>query len=158
MQDFSISFDSEGYLRLDQGSDSPRSSTFSPGTAQHRLALGPAHLAKRFFNHELPTEGEVEEAINYIEDELMRHLDLVRAGERFRTTEALFVEILGLGTFSRQEVEELFTRYALRSMGRSAVYDDLTIEAKAYAALLVLRELLHHYDFHEVRVESGSAL
>jgi hypothetical protein len=127
---------------------------FKEGREERSLALNlsPAMIAAKFFRHSIPGEAEVEYAINFIEDELMKDASLVNAGERLYVAdrplaEALRVPAGGAATLTREAVEEAFTRYALLSMGRSPVYDDIAMDRKKYAAVLIVREILHHLDF-----------
>lgn len=115
-------------------------------------------VCRRFVRHEIPTEAEVEYAINFIEDELMKSpelrnldgLDLVSDDPVLRAV--LHAERDGSRTWSRDDIEGLFTRYARISMGRSPVYDDLVVDAREYLALLVVREILHHLDYASITV------
>lgn len=117
------------------------------------LKLGIDLVADSFFKQEIPSEAEVENAINHIEDELMSSPELVnRSAEKLYCADALFVEAFAPeaganAEYSRQAVEEAFTRYALISMGRSPVYDDVRMDRWTYAGILILREILHHLDF-----------
>jgi hypothetical protein len=127
---------------------------FKDGREERSLALdlSPATIADRFFRHAIPGEAEVEYAINFIEDELMKDARLVNAGENLYVAdrplaEALRVTAGGAVTLTREAVEEAFTQYALLSMGRSPVYDDMTMDKEKYATVLIVREILHHLDF-----------
>jgi hypothetical protein len=121
-------------------------------SAETRLDLGPEVISTRFFKHDIPTEAEVEAAINYIEDELMSDSSLICGGEGLVTADEGVARALGLEPglsrfYPRQEVEELFTEYALVSMGRSPALSGVTMEPRAFARILALREVLHHLNF-----------
>lgn len=121
------------------------------------LDIGFKKIAADFFKHEIPNEAEVEYAINCIEDELMRKKDLVNDNEDLFTDAGFIVDILSVPSnstkyYSRQDVEEIFTKYALLSMGRSPVYDDIKMNKEEYAGLLILREIMHHLNFTNLAV------
>lgn len=127
---------------------------FREGREERSLALNlsPATIAAGFFRHSIPGEAEVEYAINFIEDELMKDRALVNSGEKLYVAdrslaEALRVPAGGSATLTREAVEEAFTQYALLSMGRSPAYDDISMDREKYAAVLIVREILHHLDF-----------
>jgi hypothetical protein len=113
-------------------------------------------VASRYFRSEVPSEAEVEDAINAIEDRIMENPGLRTPGAWLVTDDPRLGSLLGQQfpqpRVSRDEVEGLFTRYALQSMGRSSVYDTLTVDKLDYALLLIVREILHHYDFEGIEV------
>lgn len=121
------------------------------------LDIGFKKIAAVFFKHEIPNEAEVEYAINCIEDELMRNKDLVNDNEELYTDAEFIIDILNVQPnstkyYSRQDVEEVFTKYALLSMGRSPVYDDIKMDKEEYAGLLILREIMHHLNYTNLAV------
>ncbi len=123
------------------------------------LELGVGTIADSFFRREIPSEADVENAINHIEDELQSDPGLVNRSETLLCADALFAAAFSqqAGTdaaYSRQAVEEAFTRYALVSMGRSPVYDDVRMDRSTYAGILILREILHHLDFGAVVIRA----
>ena len=116
------------------------------------------YLVGKFVHRPIPTEAEVEYAINYIEDELMKDPALVNSeGLELYCASKELAELLdseGKETeYTKQEIEELFTPYALLSMGRSPVYDDLTMNGRKYMALLVVREIVNHLNFESIHLE-----
>ena len=78
-------------------------------------------------------------------------LRLLNKGEDLYTT---FDGISGIidkvdekdASITRGVLEEIFTRYALISMGRSPVYDDITMNKEKYAGLLILRDRITSYN------------
>ena len=117
------------------------------------LAIEWDDLIRRFFVHDIPTEGEIEHAINYLEDTIMSRMDMVsREPQPLFTDDPELIALLNpqgleVREYDRDAVEEMFSRYALLSMGRSPAYEKVTMDARKYAALLVIREILHHMNF-----------
>lgn len=125
------------------------------------LPVSAETVASRYFPNEVPSEADVEDAINFIEDRIMENPGLKNNGARLVTADPRFAALVrrhfsGLWV-PRAEVEGLFTRYALQSMGRSAVYDNLVVSRLDYALLLIVREILHHEDFDGIEVWGGTS-
>jgi len=121
------------------------------------LPIGIKTIASKYFVHTVPSEAEVEYAINHIEDELMGDTALVCQNETLYCEDAFMIDLAqapkGPTTVvSREALEEMFTKYALVSMGRSPVYDDIAMDKEKYAGLLIVREIMHHLDFPELRI------
>jgi len=128
-------------------------------TKKIRLDFGYETIAGKYFKKDIPGEAEVEYAINFIEDELMSHEELVNDGDALYIDEKFMMDLIkpenGTRVITRQEIEEIFTKYALVSMGRSPIYDNVEINKERYAKLLILREIMHHLDFMCVNLQSG---
>lgn len=126
----------------------------------HKLGsvkIGWDYVATRFVKSQIPSEAEVEYAINYIEDELMKDMKLVNTQYlNLVTSQKDFVELLGQKgntvEYSTDEIEKEFTKYALLSMGRSPVVDGISLNNKRYILLLVIREILHHLKFRSIKI------
>ena len=104
----------------------------------------------------IPNEAEVENAINFIEDEIMSQKELVNQGENLVNSNQLLIDVFdihekGVHECSRKTVEELFTQYALLSMGNIPFQTHLEISHEKYAILLVLREIVHHLKFDAIQ-------
>ncbi len=113
------------------------------------------YIAARFLPGELPGEGEIENAINFIEDELMKDPGLVNGEDlNLYTRDRGLAGLLGADgsrrEFSREDIEEDFTDYALISMGRSPLLVGREMDRERYAALLVVREILNHLKFERL--------
>lgn len=126
---------------------------------QHAITLntGTGQIAVDFFRSEIPGEAEVENAINFIEDELMAHADIRNKKEKLYNADAFLAEHFHVTTsaprqLSIQTVEDEFTQYALLSMGRSPALSSVQMDKEKYAGILILREILHHLDFTAVTV------
>lgn len=116
------------------------------------INIGYKKVAESFFKSEIPNESEVENAINYIEDEIMKDKEIVSKNEELISGDKDLREILGGNkeSYLREEVEEIFTKYALLSMGQSPVYNKIKVKRDNYAKLLVLREIMHHLNFKNI--------
>jgi len=116
------------------------------GPREQHLALGTARIARDFFRHDPPTALEIEQAIDFVEDQLMR-LDPQRDTDialRSRS-EALqpWAAIVGR-TLAIETVESWFERLSLAAQGQTSELDGLPQGRAAAATLLVLREFMHH--------------
>jgi hypothetical protein len=102
--------------------------------------------------HAPPTALEIERAIEQVEDAVMPLRARLPAALRLASADPL------LHTLARHAgplddpawlpsdaVERLFDRLAARAQGRPATHDALPVDAPHAAALVLLRELLHHW-------------
>lgn len=121
-----------------------------------RLKTGYETIVQRFFKRSIPTESEIEYTINYIEDELMSRLkELQNRNEKLVCADKMLADIFKRNyelknSYSRRNIEDLFTRYAYISMGQPLASSRLTVRANDFAILLLLREILHHLDFKKL--------
>lgn len=123
------------------------------------LDAGYETLSSRFFHHTPPTPDEVEYAINLVEDELTAAFRVIRPGSILVTRDPFvrtIADFAGLDSsagfiLSRAASEEVFTRFARLSMGAFTEMDTTLIDGAFYAKLLILREVLHHLEFSDVR-------
>jgi hypothetical protein len=116
------------------------------------LELGFKKISQTYFKHTIPTVDEIEYAINFIEDELMRYKKLSSKDEVLVCTDRVLTDIISKTTgykanFTREEIETLFSRYASVSMGEPLSRSALNINADDYALVLILREIMHHLNF-----------
>jgi hypothetical protein len=129
--------------------------TLSGGTTpQVVLGVGIGDLASKVFRHDPPAPYEMEQAIDLVEDALAatglkraERADLLISDEPLCT-------LLGLqSTGSRvtgEEVEAKFQRLASVSLGHPGLLDGMPSGGpggRVAAALLVLRECVHHLGF-----------
>lgn len=117
------------------------------------LAVGPQAVAAAFFRHDPPLPHELERAIDAVEDALM-HANVPRAnGGALVTSDPVLSLFLGLqpggAMVTRDHVEALFQRLAAASLGRPGDVSSLP-QGREAAALLILRECMHHLDFESV--------
>lgn len=120
--------------------------------------VGARGLAERLFRHDPPMPYEIEQAIDRVEDALaatgLKHA--VRGD--LLTRDPQLHALLGLRTagdrVTRDEVELRFQRLASASLGHPGLRDGLPA-GPAAAALLILRECMHHLGYEGVRREGG---
>ncbi len=124
----------------------------------HPLALGYASLARQWMRHTPPTPLDIEHAIEHTEDMVMPLAAKLPRTEQLLLRGAGAALILqGVGAapdaalrWSLEEVEDLFNRIAMVSEGRPMGQEALPISPDFYAAMVILRECLHHLRFSEV--------
>lgn len=132
-----------------------RHTTLARGAdASVELAIGPQRLAEEFFRHEPPTPHELERAIDAVEDEVMRARSMRAEGGELVTTDPVLrlfaVAEASVPTLAIDAVERLFQRLASASLGDPSSLRGLPSGREAAAALLILRELMHHLGFSAV--------
>ena len=117
------------------------------------LNIGVDKIVRSFFKNEIPNEGEIENAINYIEDILMSLKELRNNNEELYCVDLLAWKILGdKMEFSRQEIEEIFTKYAIQSLGQKSSHSTIKMNHKKYAVILIIREIMHHLNFEKLNL------
>jgi exopolyphosphatase/pppGpp-phosphohydrolase len=123
------------------------------------LQVGPQGLADAVLRHDPPTPAELERAIDLVEDALAGLHLKVAGDDRLVTADALLLALPGLGAHSggltRDEVEFLFQRLASRSLGTPIAAAELPPGREIAAALLILRECMHHLGFDRVDAIPG---
>lgn len=122
-----------------------------PETAQ-QLDLGAARIASDHFRHDPPTSQEIERAIDFAEDEIMRlGRSAVVAPTLWSSSPALQAWAAVSGpTMTIETVEQWFQRLASASLGQPAAMQGLPSGREAAASLLVLREFMHHRGYTSV--------
>lgn len=134
----------------------PDRSTLSDGVGPEVvIGVGPDDLVTRLFRHDPPTAIEIEQAIDAVEDALeatgLRH---DTRGE-LSIVDAVLLAPLGLTQdgmgLTCDEVEERFERLASAATGRSGALAGMVLDRAGAAALLLLRECMHHLGYESVR-------
>jgi hypothetical protein len=126
--------------------------TLSGGTTpQVVLAVGIGDLASKVFRHDPPAPYEMEQAIDLVEDALAATgLKRAERADLLISDEPLCA-LLGLQTMGNrvtsEEVEAKFQRLASVSLGHPGLLEGLPSSGRVAAALLVLRECVHHLGF-----------
>ena len=125
------------------------------------LEIGSEKTSREFFRHNPPTPGEVEEAIQTVEDEVMTLSKLLPAGSALYTTDRAIRQIAlqkdnsentpGI-VLSRPDMEQIFGRLAAIISGRPASSDTLPTDNEFSATLLILREVMFHLKFSEIKI------
>lgn len=125
------------------------------------LALGAQKTARDFFRRSQPTPLELENAIAAIEDEVTRAVEVVASGSTLHGADPVVREITRLAgvasgaqglpvTLTRDAMEQTFNRLVAVAEGRPARQEGLPDNAEFAAALLILREFMHHLRFDAI--------
>lgn len=123
--------------------------------------IGAEKTAREFFKHNPPTAGEVENAIQVVEDEVMPLHRLLAPNSNLYTLDESVREIAQQTQFlesehgmilSRTDMEHVFGRLAAIISGRPASQDVLPTTNTYAATLLILREVMHHLGFSNITV------
>jgi exopolyphosphatase/pppGpp-phosphohydrolase len=118
------------------------------------LGVGPRGLAEDVLRHEPPTPAELERAIDLVEDALtvsrLAHAD--RGALAIADTDLLSLPGLAAqgASLTRDDVEALFQQLAARAVCPAAATSGLPHGRDVAAALLILRECMHHLGFDRV--------
>lgn len=126
------------------------------------LPIGSRKTARDHFQHTPPTALELEEAIAAVEDEVAKARAVVGKDRRLFTKDDVARQIaLAAGvpnstdmTLTVEAVEQAFQHLAAQSLGKPASRDRSAIENERAAALLILRELMHHLQFATILVRA----
>ena len=129
---------------------------------QQELPLGTASLARQWMRHTPPTPLDIEHAIEVTEDVLMPLAAKLARTEQLQLSgsgAALILQGVGAAPdvalhWSLDEVEDLFNRIAMVSQGRPIGHEASPAAPEFYAAMVIVRECLHHLRFSEVVVLS----
>ena len=125
---------------------------------RRELPLGVDVLVRQCLKHEPPLPIELEHAIELTEEAVMP------LAAQFSGSAGLILQGLGATQIARglqasgittttltlDEVESLFNRLVAVSLGRPASQETLPMDARFFAALLMLREFMHHLNFAQV--------
>lgn len=128
--------------------------TLGPGLV---VAVGARALAVAHFHRDPPSPSELEQGIDHVEDAIAAAGLTHQARGDLVTHEPLVLEALGLPVgaerVTRDEVEARFEGLARLALGRPArvEWKDGVLSREAAAALLILRELMHHLGYEAVR-------
>jgi hypothetical protein len=124
------------------------------------LAIGSHRTAREHFKHSPPSPLELEYAIVTVEDEVTRTRQLIPDGTSLYTSDALVREIAvlsGVGEsaqmrLSLEAMERTFDRLTSVALGTPAAHHGLPSSNTFAAALLILREFMHHLQFSSITV------
>jgi hypothetical protein len=118
------------------------------------LPVGPAGLAHDCLRHDPPTPVELERAIDLVEDAIGGLDRWPEGARRLVTADTVLLSLPGLdvlgGGLTREEVEALFQRLASRALGLPLPTTELPHGREVAAALLILRECMHHLGFGRI--------
>jgi hypothetical protein len=135
----------------------------------HHMLLGMDLLAKRTFKHHMPTEAQLEQGIMLVEDAVMPLARLIPVSNVFVTRDPCLLEVgqhaLGvqdlqaawlnsgrLPVLSREAIESQFDELARQAAHPQVPSHGLPQSPRWAAALLILREILHHWHLGTVRL------
>ena len=119
------------------------------------LPLDPKSIARVWLPGDLPNPVEMERAIDLIEGAIMAARIAHANRGVLVTSSAVLRKIPGLdsnnATLTRDEIEEKFNRLAMAAHGQRSALGDLPQDPEVAAALIILRESMHHLGFDEIR-------
>jgi len=123
--------------------------------AEAVIGVGVQDILERCFRHHPPAAVEVERAIDLVEDALSASGLVHGARGELAIVGPLPLAALGLTDdgmrLSRDAVEARFERLAAAALGQPGAAAGMALDAPAAAALLILRECLHHLGYEGVR-------
>jgi exopolyphosphatase/pppGpp-phosphohydrolase len=119
------------------------------------VAIGSRKMARAGVGRMPPTPGELEDAIMAVEDALAPLRAVIDVGATLWTSDRrvhAIARLAGVGghvpmTLSREATEQTFERLAAASLGRPLSAVALPADADLAAALVIVREFLHHMAF-----------
>lgn len=123
------------------------------------LPIGAQGLAEAVLRHDPPSAIELERAIDLVEEALTAGRDARVDGGDLVTADPSLMSLPGLdrpgSALDRDEVEALFQRLASRALGTPVAADGLPHGRGVAAALLILRECMHHLSFGRITTDSA---
>ncbi|MCB1934090.1 MAG: hypothetical protein KDI45_16695 [Candidatus Accumulibacter sp.] len=128
------------------------------------LEIGARRTATELFRHNPPTPHELEIAINVVEDEVARARQMLEGGSVLVApggTLGILARDAGVEAASGQRltleaVEALFQQLSRVSLGSAPASIAAANDPTQAAILLILREFMHHMDFHDVMLRCDS--
>lgn len=136
--------------------------TLGIGARQHPLPIGIATLVKAF-RQRMPSALALENAIADVEDAVMPAGQWLPAGASLlQTADPLLLQLIHSATgnpqatqASREAIENLFEVLARQSLQPGHVDAQLPQSPELAAALLVLREAMHHWGMSTLQARSN---
>lgn len=123
------------------------------------LPVGLRDLAEDVLRHEPPTPSELERAIDVVEDALSGSRLVQGARGELVTAEPVLLRLPGLdvpgASLTRDDVESLFQGLASRALGMPASAVGSTHGGEVTAAIIILRECMHHLGFDRIRTNAA---
>lgn len=128
---------------------------------RRKFPLGVDSLVRQSLRHEPPRPIELEHAIELTEEAVMP-LAAQFAGGPWLILQGLGAALIAHGletsgitqtVLTLDELEALFDRLVSVSQGRPASQETLPMDARFFAAMLMLREFMHHLHFTQVTLQ-----
>jgi exopolyphosphatase/pppGpp-phosphohydrolase len=126
------------------------------------MPIGTVTTGRTYFRHDPPTALEIEHAIEAVEDALEGIGPALPAGATLQSADPLIGRIARLAgagagparelVLGRDLVERSFDRLVAVSAGRPSTQDAIPTDPEFAAALLILRECMHHLHFESIAV------
>ncbi len=120
------------------------------------MPVGIRDFADNILRHDPPTPAELERAIDVVEDALSGSRLAQAERGALATSDAVLRSMPGLQEavtgLSREAVEAQFQRLASRSLGAPVAESELPSGREFAAALLILRECMHHLGFDNLQL------
>lgn len=133
----------------------------------HPLPVGLEPLAMHTFKNQMPSEAQLEHGIMLVEDAVMPMAQIIPSNAVLVTADPYLLDVglhaLGLSLapagnalqeLSRDAVEALFERLAYQAMRPHLPLGGLPPSPQWAAALLILREALHHWQITSIQLWS----
>lgn len=146
------------------GADETAVATGTETTPEAALvpAMGSGKTSTEQFRHRPPTAGEMENAIQVVEDEVSRARKMIADGTALFTTDPAIRAIARAAgvpdqpemTLPLDALEQVFARLAAGALGAPAGREDLSADAGLAATVLILREFMHHMPFRSITIPS----
>jgi hypothetical protein len=128
---------------------------------RREFSLGVDGLVRHSIRHDPPQPIELEHAIDLTEEAVMPLANLF-ASSTDLVLHGMGATLLDQGldaggnhrtVLTLDEVEVFFNRLAAVSLGRPATQEPLPTDARFFAALLILREFMHHLQFANITLQ-----
>jgi len=152
-------------LMLDIGSDGSMAQGLTDAQTwlRRQVPLGLDTLVRQSLRHAPPRPLELEHAIELTEEAVMPlaaefapAAELILQGEGAALVAGrLRAAGIAQAAFTVDEVEALFNRLVAVSEGRPLSQETLASDAGFFAAMLMLRESMHHLHFARVTLQTG---
>jgi hypothetical protein len=134
-----------------------------PAEVSVALSLGvQQQLADGIFGHEPPRPAELESAIDAVEDQVMKAVDVVPTGSSLVVLGPVAGQLAGVcraddggATVSVATIEGLFQRLASESLGNPAARHGLPAGNAFVVGVLIVREFMHHLGFESVTIQAA---
>lgn len=127
--------------------------------------IGATEIAEEFFRHDPPAPLELENAIDAVEADVSRAQRIVARGSVLSADDPTARDIAraagmpdaGATNLPLDAVELLFQRLASASLGNTAARRGVPSGNTFVAAVLILREFMHHLGFASITIEPDAS-